>query len=405
MKTQSIPQGVNSPSSANSDIPAQAAGGSPGILETILADAGIRVNPANPEPWDLRVRDLRQFTQRVLSPLKNGLTEMGDMYVDGVWDCDDISGFFHRCLTSGLNERFSRTLPNVLQYWTSRLLNLQTKSRAATDVSSHYDLGPVFEITLDPLMTYTCGYWKEGVSNLAEAQIAKHDLGCRKLGLEPGMEVLDLGCGWGPFLKFAAENYKIGRGVGVSLSKDQVKLGNERCKGLPVSLLLKDYRDVEGTFDRIGSFGIFEHVGPKNYRTYFEKAHEVLKPGGLFLVHTFGNINPSPTLLTPEVEWINKHIFPGLVCPSYGQIASASDGLFTVLDMQEFGGYYDPTLMAWHENFVNGWPTIKHLYDERFYRKWTYYLLICAGAFRSGHFRLWQTVLGKDHQGVYQAVR
>ncbi len=327
------------------------------------------------------------------------------MYVDGVWDCDDISGLFHRCLTAGLGERFSHTLPNMLQYGASRLLNRQTKSRAATDVSSHYDLGPVFEVMLDPLMTYTCGYWTDGVTNLAEAQIAKHDLGCRKLGLEPGMKILDIGCGWGAFLKFAAEHYQVEHGVGVSLSRDQIALGSKRCEGLPVSLLLKDYRDVQGSFDRIGSFGMFEHVGPMNYLTYFEKAHELLKPGGLFLLHNFGTIHPAPTLRTPEVDWVNKHIFPGLVCPSYGQIASASDGLFTVLDMQEFGAYYDPTLMAWHENFVNGWPTIKHLYDERFYRKWTYYLLLCAGAFRSGGYRLWQTVLGKDYQGVYQAAR
>ncbi len=377
----------------------------PTVLAEILANAGIRINPASPEPCDIRVCDEKLFTRRILSPLNNGISELGDMYVEGVWECEDIAEFFHRCLASGLNARFHHSLPNVLQYWIGRLFNLQTKDRAAHDVSSHYDLGPVFEIMLDPLMTYTCAYWKDGVSNLAEAQEAKHDLACRKLELGRGMDVLDIGCGWGGFLKFAARNYGIGHGLGVSLSREQITLGMERCKGLPVSLELMDYRDVGGRFDRIGSFGMFEHVGPKNYRTYFEKAHEVLKPGGLFLLHTFGNINPPPTLRTPEVEWVTRHIFPGLVCPSYGQIGAASDGLFTLLDVQEFGAYYDPTLIAWHENFITGWPAIKHRYDERFYRKWRYYLLMCAGAFRSGHFRLWQTVFGKDYEGVYRTVR
>ncbi|MES2660715.1 MAG: cyclopropane fatty acyl phospholipid synthase [Verrucomicrobiota bacterium] len=374
-------------------------------VAAVLAEAGIRINPANPEPWDLLVRDEKQFTRRILSPLKNGLTELGDMYVEGVWECEDIAGYFHRCLSSGLNSRFHHSLPNILQYWAGRLFNRQTKPRAARDIASHYDLGPVFEITLDPTMAYTCSYWKEGITNLADAQLAKYDLCCRKLGLQPGMSVLDTGCGWGGLLKYAAEHHGIGSGLGVSLSKEQVALGMERCKGLPVSLLLKDYRDVEGRFDRIYSIGMMEHVGPKNYRTYCEKMHEVLKPGGLFLLHTFGNINASPTLRTPEVEWVTNHIFPGLVNPSFGQIAAASDGLFTLLDVQEFGAYYDPTLIAWHDNFVSGWPKIKHLYDERFYRMWRYYLQICAGAFRSGNFRLWQTVLGKNYEAVYQAVR
>ena len=377
----------------------------PGKLAAALATAGIRINPANPEPWDLLVRDEKQFASRILSPWKNGLTELGDMYVDGIWECEDISGYFHRCLSSGLNERFYYSMPNVLQYWAGRLLNRQTRPRAARDIASHYDLGPVFEITLDPTMAYTCAYWKDGITNLAEAQLAKYDLCCRKLGLKPGMSLLDTGCGWGGLLKYAAEHYGIGQGTGVSLSKEQVALGMGRCQNLPVSLLLKDYRDVEGTFDRVSSIGMTEHVGPKNYHTYCEKVHEVLKPGGLFLLHTFGTINPSPTLKTPEVEWVTNHIFPGLVNPSYGQIAAAADGLFTVLDVQEFGPYYDPTLMAWHENFVKGWPSISHLYDERFYRKWCYYLQICAGAFRSGHFRLWQTVFGKNYEGVYRTAR
>jgi cyclopropane-fatty-acyl-phospholipid synthase len=370
-----------------------------------LNAAGIRLNPSVPDPWDMVVQDVDQFTRRLTSPLKNGMTELAEMYVEGVWDCEDVSEWIYRCLTAGLNRRFVWCVPNIAQYWDAKLFNLQTKSRAGRDVPSHYDLGPVFEAMLDPTMAYTCAYWKEGVKNLEEAQLAKYDLVCRKLGISPGMSVLDTGCGWGGFLRFAAEHYGANPCLGVTLSEDQVALGNKRSQNLPVRLALQDYRDVEGTFDRIASIGVLEHVGPKNYRTYFETVYKALKPGGLLLAHTFGSVIPSPTLLQPEVEWINNAIFPGLVNPSIGQLLSASDGLFIALDLQEFGYYYYPTLMAWNENFTKNWPKIKDGYDERFYRKWRYYLQGCAGAFRAGKYRLWQVVLGKDWKGVYQAVR
>ncbi|MGA9579691.1 MAG: cyclopropane fatty acyl phospholipid synthase [Terrimicrobiaceae bacterium] len=371
-----------------------------------LAEAAIRINPALPNPWDLVVKDENLFVRRIMSPLSNGLTALGDMYVEGIWECEDLSAFFYRALKARLNSRFTWCLPNVIRYCMAVLFNQQTRSKAARDVSSHYDLGPVFEIMLDPTMAYSCAYWKEGVSNLEEAQLAKHDLCCRKLEISSGMAVLDTGCGWGGFLKHSAERYGARPCLGVTLAPKQVALGTERCRGLPISLLVQDYRDVSGAFDRIASIGILEHVGPKNYRAYFRKMYEVLKPGGLLLVHAIGSVISSPTLRLPEGEWLNREIFPGGVLPSFGQIASASDGLFTLLDAQEFGPYYDLTLMAWNENFERGWPEIQHLYDARFYRLWRYYLHFCAAAFRAGNnYKLWQVVFGKDYQGVYKSVR
>jgi cyclopropane-fatty-acyl-phospholipid synthase len=375
-------------------------------LFDVLAAAGIRINPALPDRWDILVKDENQFIRRIMSPLNNGLTALGDMYVEGIWDCEDVSEFIYRALRARLNSRFMWCLPNVVRYWTALLFNQQTRSRAAHDVSTHYDLGPVFEIMLDPTMAYTCAYWKDGVSSLEEAQLAKHDLCCRKLEISSGMAVLDTGCGWGGFLKYAAERYGARPCVGVTLAPKQVALGTERCRGLPISLLVQDYRDVTGTFDRIASIGILEHVGPKNHRAYFRKMYEVLKPGGLLLVHTIGSVLSSPTLSLPEMEWINREIFPGAVAPSFGQIATASENLFTLLDAQEFGYYYYPTLMAWNDNFGKGWPEIQHLYDARFYRLWRYYLQFCAAAFRAGNnYKLWHVVFGKDYQGVYKSVR
>jgi cyclopropane-fatty-acyl-phospholipid synthase len=401
-----VPSATAIRSGGASTAPRQpAAGKGQDAVIDALRTSGIRLNPQLPDPWDIVVKDVGQFVRRLTSPLKNGMTELADMYVEGLWDCEDISQCLYRCLMSGLNRRFVWCLPNVVQYGIAKLLNLQSKSRAARDIRSHYNLGPVFEATLDPTMAYTCGYWKEGVQNLEEAQLAKYDLVCRKLGISAGMSILDTGCGWGGFLKFAAERYGAGPCIGVTLSEDQVAIGNERAANLPVRLLLKDYRDVEGTFDRIASIGILEHVGPKNYRTYFETVYKSLRPGGLLLAHTFGSVIPSPTLLQPEVEWINDVIFPGLVNPSIGQLLSAADGLFITLDVQEFGYYYYPTLMAWNENFTRRWPEIKDRYDERFFRTWRYYLQACAGAFRAGKYRLWQIVFGKDWKGVYNAVR
>lgn len=376
-----------------------------GKLPSALERCGIQVNSANPNPWDISVKDVDSFTHRLASPWKNGLTELGDLYVEGAWDCAEPCEFLRRCLAEGLNERFCYTVPNLRKFLRARFFNIQTKPRASKDVSSHYNLGPVFEVMLDPTMTYTCGYWTDGVRTLEESQLAKHGLACRKLGLQPGFRVLDIGCGWGGFLKFAAENHPIAEGIGITLSSDQATLGMKRCEGLPVKLLVRDYRDVEGEFDRIASFGMFEHVGPKNYRTFFAKAHSLLKSGGLFLFHSFGSVYPAPTLRQPEVRWVESNIFPGFENPSFAQIAKACEGLFAILDVQEFGAYYHPTLIAWRDNFIHGWEKIRHLYDEAFYRKWIYYLSLAAAAFQTPKYQLWQIVLGKDHRTVYEAQR
>lgn len=243
------------------------------------------------------------------------------------------------------------------------------------------------------------------MENLEQSQLAKHDLACRKLGLRPEFTILDIGCGWGSFLKFASEHCGVQHGLGVALSSDQVSLGMQRCANLPVNLVVRDYRDVEGTFDRIASFGMFEHVGPKNYRAYFERAHALLNPGGLFLLHNFGSVHPAPTLRQPEVQWVESNIFPGLANPSFAQIATAAEGRFDVLDVQEFSAFYPPTLLAWRDNFTRGWHRIRHLYDDAFYRKWFYHLSICAAAFQTRNYRLWQIVLGKDYGAVYEARR
>jgi cyclopropane-fatty-acyl-phospholipid synthase len=269
-------------------------------------------------------------------------------------------------------------------------MNLQSKERSGKSVEAHYDIGnDLYTKMLDPRMVYTCAYWK-GATTLAEAQENKLDLICRKLGLQKGMRVLDLGCGWGGFAGFAAERYGCSV-VGVTLSKDQHALGRELWKHLDVDLRLCDYRDVTGTFDRVSSIGMMEHVGPKNHRHVMEVVHRSLGPDGVAVIHTIAN-NKSRLHGTAFIE---KYIFPNAVAPSIAQLGRAIEGLFVLEDLQNIGPDYDRTLMEWWANFDRAYPELKAKYDQRFYRMWKFYLLAAAGASRSRDGQLYHLVLTK----------
>jgi len=283
----------------------------------------------------------------------------------------------------------------------AKLFNQQTTTKSLKVGKEHYDIGnELYQLMLDPYMCYSCGYWKSA-DNLNQAQIDKLERSCQKFKLKPGMKVLDIGCGWGSFAKYAAENYRA-KVVGVTISKKQVCLGKELCKGLPVDLRFQDYREVDGKFDRVVSLGMFEHVGPKNYKTYMKTVKRNLKDNGLFLLHTIGG-NSS---VTKTDDWIEKYIFPNSVLPSLKQINKAAEGLFVVEGVHSFGAYYGTTLMEWYKNFDKSWDDIKSNYDEKFYRMWKYYLLASAGSFRARKNQLWQVVLSKKGvSGGYNSIR
>ena len=238
---------------------------------------------------------------------------------------------------------------------------------------------------------------------LDEAQEAKLDLICRKIGLQQGQNVLDIGSGWGSFLQFAAEKYDA-HGVGLTVSKEQAAYANSKRGALPIETKLQDYRTFEGTFDHVVSVGMFEHVGYKNYRAYMEKVHSLLDDNGYFLLHTIGgNISVRET-----DPWIDTYIFPGGVIPSIKQIGEASENFFSMEDWHNFGPDYDKTLMAWFHNFDAHWGSLKATgsYDERFYRMWKYYLLTCAASFRVRYLQLWQIVFTKiSAKDRYTSVR
>lgn len=363
-------------------------------IEKMLAGTGISINGSN--DWDIQVRDERLYRRIAVK----GSIGLGEAYMDGWWDCGKLDEFFYRIIKAGLHTQ-NRGVGHFLYRLVSNSLNKQTIKRSLEVGERHYDIGnDLYKAMLDKRMVYSCGYWKAG-KTLDEAQENKLDLICRKLKLKQGQRVLDIGCGWGGFAKFAAEKYGT-EVTGVTISKEQAALAKEMTKGLPVEIKFLDYRNISGMFDRVVSVGMFEHVGPKNYRTFMKAAGQHLKDDGIFLLHTIGgnyaDTNPDP--------WIEKYIFPNGAVPNIDLVGKAIRGLFTMEDWHNFGADYDKTLMAWHRNFEKNWDKLKERYSERFRRMWNYYLLSCAGSFRARDAQLWQIVFTKGGlAGGYESVR
>jgi cyclopropane-fatty-acyl-phospholipid synthase len=354
------------------------------IVRELFGLAGIEIG--GQAVGDIRVHDPR-FYERVLRDASVGF---GESYMDDWWETDALDVTIDKIMRANLKQKITGSWRMRALTVKAVMLNLQAKARAGASIEAHYDIGnDLYTRMLDPRMVYTCAVWDKA-KNLTEAQEHKLDLVCRKVGLEPGMKVLDLGCGWGGFASWAAEKYGC-TVLGVTLSKDQVSLGNQLWKHLPVELRLCDYRDVKGTFDRVVSIGMMEHVGPKNHRTMMETIDRCLKPDGIALVHTIAN-NRSLRHGTPFIE---KYIFPNAVAPSLAQIGRAMEGLFVCEDLHNIGPDYDPTLMAWWENFDRTYSEISHRYDRKFYQMWKFYLLAAAGASRSRDGQLYQVVMTK----------
>ncbi len=351
------------------------------VIRELLDLAGIKINGS--QPWDIHVHDQRLY-DRLLRDASLGL---GESYMEGWWDCDSIDQLIQRVLSVHLDEKVINNRRLFFQVLRARLFNRQSSARAYEVGEKHYDLGnDLYTAMLDKRLNYTCAYWKDA-NNLDEAQEAKLELVCRKIGIHPGMRILELGCGWGSFAKYAAEKHGASI-LGVTVSKEQVALGMQLCKGLPVELRLQDYREVNGTYDAVISIGVMEHVGYKNYGTYMQVVDRCLKKDGIAFVHTIGGNRSSKT----GEPWTDKYIFPNGLLPSMAQLGKAFEENFVVEDWHNIGPNYDPTLMAWHANFEKAWPELKKNYDDRFYRMWRYYLLSSAGAFRARNQQLWQIV-------------
>jgi cyclopropane-fatty-acyl-phospholipid synthase len=352
------------------------------VVRELFGLAGIEIG--GHAVGDIRVHDPR-FYERVLRGASIGF---GEAYMDDWWETDALDITIEKIMRANLKDKITGSWRLRALTVKAVVLNLQSKARSSGSVEAHYDIGnDLYTRMLDERMAYTCGYWKNATT-LTEAQEAKFDLVARKVGLKPGMRVLDLGCGWGGFASWAAEKYGCSV-LGVTLSKDQVSLGNQLWKHLPVELRLCDYRDVTGTFDRVTSIGMMEHVGPKNYREVMSVIDRCMAPDGVALIHTIAN-NRSRRHGTPFVE---KYIFPNAVAPSLAQLGRAIEGLFVLEDLHNIGPDYDPTLMAWWANFDRTYSEISARYDRKFYQMWKFYLLAAAGASRARDAQLYQLVL------------
>jgi cyclopropane-fatty-acyl-phospholipid synthase len=366
------------------------------FIHDLFAQAGIEIN--GNKPWDIQLHRER-FYQRVMA---QGSLGMGESYMDGDWDCPALDQFFDRVISAKLGDKLGVTFRLALLIAQAKLRNRQDLRRAREVAHVHYDLPvDIFEATFDKRLAASCAYWANA-TNLDDAQEAKLDLTCRKIGLDSGHSVLDIGCGWGSFIGFAAERYGA-KCTGVTVSAAQVAYIRERYAGLPVEPLLEDYRTFTGEkVDRLVSVGMFEHVGYKNYRTYFERARKYLKPDGLFLLHTIWENERYPAI----DAWQDKYIFPNGDLPSAGEITTAIEGLFVLEDWHGFGVDYDKTLMAWNANFQSHRAEMTRAHGDRFCRMWEYYLLQNAAAFRCRHIQVGQFVLSPTGvRGGYQAVR
>jgi cyclopropane-fatty-acyl-phospholipid synthase len=370
----------------------------PAALQRLASLADVAFNGAH--PWDIRVHDPALYGR----VLRGGSLGFGEAYMDGLWDSDQLDETLARLIRADVEHRMRgiaglRMAGSWIRDWVQ---NRQSPRRAFRVGEHHYDIGnEVFRAMLDPTMSYSCGYWKDADS-LEAAQRAKLDMVCRKLELVPGERLLDIGCGWGGLAEHAARRYGVDV-LGITVSREQQDLALERCRGLPVTIRLQDYRDIDGSFDKIASVGMFEHVGPKNYRTFFRTVARVLADDGLMLLHTIG----ARISHAGNDPWIDKYIFPNGVVPSARQITTAFEPWFVLEDWHNFGPDYERTLMAWWDNFSAAWPSLdRRRYDQRFYRMWKYYLHASAGYFRARDGQLWQIVLSKPTRSkLYRSMR
>ncbi len=353
-------------------------------IERLFAECGIDID--GPNAWDIQVHN-EDFYARVLA---KGSLGLGESYLDGWWDVRDLDGFVYRLLAARADER-ARSWRDALAWLGAALVNHQRGARVFEVARRHYDLGNEFyEAMLDRRMIYSCAYW-EGAHTLDDAQEAKLALVLDKLAPRPAQRLLDVGCGWGGALKFAAERYGV-TGVGVTIAREQAAYARESCRDLPVAIRLQDYREMREKFDHVFSIGMFEHVGVRNYRRYMKVVRRCLHPGGRFLLHTIGGFRST----NHTDAWIGKYIFPNSMIPSREQIERAIDGIFGILHWQSIGANYERTLLAWRSNLERSWSRLAGRYDERFRRMWHYYLSSCAAAFRARKLDVWQILLSPE---------
>jgi cyclopropane-fatty-acyl-phospholipid synthase len=352
-------------------------------------------------PVVLHIRD-EALLRRLVT---NTELALGEGYTDGhiTFGNDDLHGFFRLAITNQTAQGMPAWVAplETLRHYLGRLRTFNPMGRARRNVAHHYDLsGALYDLFLDADKQYSCAYFARPDMTLDEAQEAKKHHIAGKLLIEPGMRILDIGCGWGGMGLTLARDYGA-RVVGVTLSQEQHKVATDRARaaGLAdrVDFRLTDYRNVTETFDRIVSVGMFEHVGVPHFREYFRTVHDRLAPDGIALIHTIGRTVP-PSYTSP---WIEKYIFPGGYVPSMSEMMGAieKENLYTT-DVEYLRLHYAETLRHWYDRFTDRIGDAARLYDERFCRMWRYYLVACEQTFRHGHQCVFQVQMAHRQDAV-----
>lgn len=321
--------------------------------------------------------------------------------MDGWWECSDIVGLIERIVKSGIHLRIPR-LDVLLRKLRFGVIDAQNRTRSKRVAELHYDEDPqFFDMMLGRTNNYTSGRW-DGVSMLDEAQDQKMNLTCRKAELGRGKTVLDIGCGWGGFLGYAAEQYDV-HGIGLTISRTQREYAAERYRHLPAEFRLQDYRDFHGEVDAVVSTCVIEHVGASHYREYFQKACDSLaRKDGFFVMQCILACDGRATM----DPWTEKHIFPNGMLPMLDQIKEATSGIFYLLDQELFPKDYVKTFVGWRENLILHKNEIVEAYGLRFYRKYDFYLSLYIAGFGSGRISVGQFVFSPtDLRSNYKSVR
>ena len=343
------------------------------LLSNILDEAGVTLD--GPEPWDPQLNDPRAVRRMI----GGGSLGIGEAYMDGEWDCDRLDELARRIMLVDGVDRLLAGWRKALHLVYDKLVNRQNQQRATAVAELHYNLDArFFEQILGESMVYSCAYWRDADS-LTEAQLAKLDLVCRKLDLQPNDRLLDIGCGWGSLANHAAEHYGC-EVVGVSIAAEQVAFAKERFTNPKIRFVCDDYRSLPEydlkPFDKIASVGMFEHVGTRNYETFMNIVDKQLRTGGRFLLHTILGKGQDP--------WLTKYIFPnGVLCDLQTIMKSVPTSL-VLEDLQNLRSDYGKTLHAWYDNLNAAREVDERLQDDRFYRMWRFYLLTSVGGFTAG---------------------
>jgi cyclopropane-fatty-acyl-phospholipid synthase len=374
-------------------------------MKKTLLDIANQMHCANPatrfafEFWDGetlgygdRPEVILQFKSRegAKQVLRKGFFGFAEAYMAGDLE---VEGNLQELLRLGYAIEFDK---HNLSFWQKMRFLLHqfdtrnTSSRVPKNISHHYDRGDEFyALYLDNTMTYSCGYFNSETTALEQAQLNKYEHICRKLALQPGEKLVDIGCGWGGMLIYAAQKYGI-KGVGNTISRNQCEFATKKIEQLglqnQIEVVLKDYREITGKFDKFVSIGMFEHVGKAFIPLFMNKVAQLLKKGGTGLLHTIGKNTESPS-----DPWIMKYIFPGGYIPKLAEIVrEMGRSRFPIMDLENLRFHYGHTLDCWANNYEKNVEKVRCMFDEPFVRMWRLYLHVCSAGFKYGNSRLYQ---------------